>query len=213
MKRIVFIFLIAGLLAPAGLMAQKVYLESGKVILDMTETGEGIGLPEVAITSVSKTAVYALYTAPVVIVASPSYTYLMPSNYEDNRVPGVLNAAVYQKLEIAPRDMTEGGTLSTSGDRMQWGVAYNNCKALNHNGTGWRLPTQREMLMILIFKTAIESLSGVTAFNVGSGLLDYYQSMTEVEVYSTLAFSFFHGAVTAADKNVLLRARCVREVP
>ena len=196
-----------GLMAPMGLMAQKVYKSSGRVILDMTETGEGTGMPAGAVTATSKTAVYNSYTAS-------NTAWLI--NTTDNLVGSGINAAVYRKLEIAPMDMA--GTsdtapmLAATGVDLSWASSFNRCKNLEYPAAGdkgsWRLPTQRELLLMIIMAPAIESFSGVTAFNAGR-----YWAATEVNEYSVWCLSFASTDTSGSNaKAEAYRTRCVREL-
>jgi len=193
MKRILFIALVTALMAPVGLMAQKVYKDSqGRVILDMTETGEGIGMPAAAVTNTSKTALYASFT--------PSNTTMGTISGSSNNQGNAINVAVYEKLEIATQDEASG---------LSWDVAFNTCKSLT--GGGWRLPTQRELMLIYVMKPAIESFPGMTAFH--NTPLCFYYSATEAVGTTIFALLMPEGAMLTTNKaSVAGRARCVREV-
>ena len=198
MKRQLFIVLLAILIVPSGLTAQKVYKDGlGRVILDSSQTGEGIGLPAGAVTSTSKTAVYALYTPD---------NFLWLINATDNLSTGTINATVYEKLEIAPQDLGTSG-LGTGTMTMNWSAAFTACKGLNHNGTGWRLPTQRELLLIWIFKSVIDSFPGMTAFAANS-----YWSATEQSATHAYPVNFLNGNMYQSPKTSPARVRCVREI-
>ena len=124
MKKIIFVVLIAGFIAPAGLMAQKVSVVGGKVILDLT------GMPAGSRDYASKG--------------------LSPSS-------DAANEKMYQKLEVATSD---------TGSIMPWASANTACPA------GWRLPTQRELMLMYIMKSAIEALTtslGATGYWSATG--------------------------------------------
>jgi len=196
-KQTLFVLLLAGLMfVPAGLFAQKAYIENtggfNRIILDMSQTGVGIGLPENAVTNIPK--VGATLTS------------------------AEANNQMYEKLEIAPQNM--GGSnasplLATPGVRLNWGDGDTRCRALNHNNSvGWRLPTHREMTMIWIFREALIDL-GSTPFSI-----DYaYWTATEIIVPSypnekfSFSFNFAAGSGGSANNPSSYYIRCVREVP
>jgi hypothetical protein len=181
MKKICII-LFAGLLVSAGLQAQEVYIEDGKVILDMTvETG----MPAGAITAIPKTW-----------TGNPSNNGDPLSN---NTHSGTINEKVFQKLEIAPSDL---GT-------MTWTAAMTGCK---NEGEGWRLPTQRELMMMWIFNDALNDV--LEAVEVGGNALSAnpYRSATEIDASYVWSVSFGIGATTNQLKATPYRVRCVREV-
>jgi hypothetical protein len=193
MKKIVMIVFV-GLLVPAGLQAQKVYIEdvqgNGKVILDLTvETG----MPAGAITNEPKT--WAGKGSP-----ANSGSYLA-----DNLETGDINKKVFEKLEIAPSDL---------GQR-DWAAAFNDCRDPLYNGGGWRLPTQRELLLMWIFREALNTaLTRLTPSGTGAVLLSAnYRSATE-NTASYAWFVHFGSGNTNFDSKTTdtYRVRCVREV-
>ena len=195
MKRLLFILFIAGLMFPAGLIAQKVYKDaSNRVILDSSATGEGIGLPAGAVTSTKKYV--GVNSAPA------SGTWL---DQATNQSTGSINATVYQKLEIATKDLGTSG-LGSGTMTMTWQNAYNACKGLSPANT-WRLPTQRELMLIWIFKDAIESFTEITNFDTG-----YYWSSTENTADLAWYVSFSNGRMSNGYKTGSYRVRCVREL-
>ena len=193
-KRVLFTLFIAGLLAPTGLMAQKVLNVGGKIILDMSATGVGVGMNTGSVTNVGKT--FNNY--------SPSATV----HLVDQAYATAQNEKVFQKLEIAPQDLNALGQLAATGANMVWVDAFTFCKNLNSNGTGWRLPVHRELLMMWIFRTAIESFGS-------SFSSTYYWSATEPATATiVIGTSFDDGLTTSTNVNKInnFRARCVREV-
>ena len=198
-KRTLFILLTVVLLAPAGLLAQKIYKtgtgSTAQIVLDMTNTGEGIGLPAGSVTATKK------YTGSY----SPS-TSAWLINATDNMANGSINATVYRKLEIAPRDLGTSG-LGSGTMIMQWPAAFSACKGLNYNGSGWRLPTQRELMLMWIFRTKINDLSG-TAFLSST----HYWAATENSATNVWYITFTPGYTNTVFKTNNNRARCVREL-
>jgi hypothetical protein len=188
-----FMILFAGLLVSAGLSAQKVYLDGTKVILDLTET---TGMPAGAVTDESKTALYA--------DATPKGNDTIKNNTNN----AAINARVFQKLEVAPKDMnTSRGMNGTGTMEMTWAEAFNGCIKSTYNGGSWRLPTQREMMLVWIFRDAMEAL--------GDSFLStaLYWCATETNASSAAYVNFNPGANNPnATKTYLHRVRCVREV-
>jgi hypothetical protein len=113
------------------------------------------------------------------------------------------NLQVFQKLEIAPSDLGS----------MNWTDAMAGCK---NKGAGWRLPTLRELLLIYIFKDALDTaFSGLSP--KGDALSYTYWSATEGNVSNAGNVTFtgnvlFIGHTTSASKATKYSVRCVREV-
>ena len=196
-KRTLFVLLLVGLMfAPIGLFAQKAYNANiggfNRIILDMSQTGVGIGLPENAVTNIPK--VGATLTS------------------------AEANNQMYEKLEIAPRNM--GGTNASPqlvatppGAKLNWEDGDARCRGLNYNGVGgWRLPTHREMTMIWIFRDALIDL-GSTPFTIDN----FYWTATEQIVGASnnyaFSFNFAVGGGGSGNKPLEYYIRCVREVP
>ena len=205
MRHFFFMVLLAGLMiTPVGLMAQEVYKQAKSgalggysVILDMTET---TGMPAGAVTNVKK--YIGSYTAS-------NENWLI--NATDNLHDGSINATLYQKLEIAPKDMNTSANIDGTGTlAMSWNDAYNHCKSSTYNGGGWRLPTQRELMMIWTFKPALESIFG----GIGGTMFDtgIYWGATECIVYNAWNVNFSSGYTDNYTKTVNFRVRCVREL-
>ena len=209
MKRQLSVLLLAGLMTiPVGLMAQKVYKESGsnKVILEMTFAS---GMPDGAQTNSSKTAVYDLYT--------PTNNTSWLINATDNLQSGYLNATVYEKLEIAPLEMSSASSSTLgAGVAMDWQNAFLRCKGLTYNTrTGWRLPTQRELMMMWIFKGALDEIFKDMGNNSSTALpFDAYNYWCSPESGTGHAWYvyFDNGRATYNLKTTSgIRVRCVRE--
>lgn len=197
MKRLILTVMFAGLLAPAGLMAQKTYIDGTSVILDLSESA---GMPAGAVTTAGK---YSSFT--------PSATVLGT----DNDANGSINATVYYKLEVAPHDLTGDGTIGSAGGAFTWVNAFNYCKNVNYNSTtGWRLPTQRELQIMYIFMPALNNLFGDSAVGGTAFSSATYWSSTEHSnaTYSWYVF-FSTGATNTYVKTNSYRVRCVREIP
>ena len=203
MKRILFITLVIALMAPTGLMAQKVYMESGKLILDMTVAA---GMPAGAVTNVAKFP-----------GSAASYSPSTSSAIANNLPNGSINATVYQKLEIAPLNVNASGVLASGDHYLTWVVAFTNCKNLTHNGvSGWRLPTQRELFMMQIFKPAIEALFGAQFgdFNHWSATEGTGTTAWSVNLRKSSTYGSGNGTTSVSNKGSTTNiVRCVREIP
>ena len=170
------------------IQAQKVRLEnSNQIVLELSTTA---GMPAGAVT-----------TAPKAFPLTPP-----PTNNgtwsSDNMTNGLFNQTVYHRLEIAPTD---------SGSYMDWAAAVIHCRSTTINGSsGWRLPTQRELMYMWIFRDPINTLSiplGGTSFSS-----NYYWSSTED--YGTFAWIVFfpNGDTYLSYKTSTNLVRCVREL-
>jgi hypothetical protein len=203
MKKI-FVILLAGLLVPAGMQAQKVYEENGKVILDLTKEA---GMPEGAITATSKTDLYNNATP------NPNGGPIT-NNIESGT--NAINNTVFQKLEIAPHNVNAAmGTMgATPVYTADWVAAFNACKNSTHNGDNdWRLPTQRELILIWIFKEALEDIfSNLNPIGSVFSSANYW-SATESNASSSWYVTVGSGFTYYNSKTTdTYRVRCVREV-
>lgn len=161
-------------------VAQKVYKENNKIILDC---GPGSGFPQGAVeTETGKKFI------------EPKANVLAETNAEN----GVINATVFYKLEIAATDISSNTT---------WVNAYKACKGkgTDANGEIWRLPTQKELILMYIFSTAINDLNG--------SMNNDYWSGTETNAESSRYVDFSTGLVYGKNKAESMKARCVREIP
>ena len=169
------------ILSTQDLYSQKVYKNAeNKIILDL---GPDSGFPQGAVT-----------TTKGVKVITPNASSLGANNDHN----GSINATLYYKLEIAPSDYSAGS---------DWVTAYNGCKGATINGTtGWRLPTQRELMLIYLFKDYIGELG--SAFGASN-----YWSATEGSAPASWYVGFSLGnACNYAKANTSLRARCTRDL-
>lgn len=178
----------AGLTPPVALYGQRVYKENDRVFLDLADGG----MPADAITSISK-------IKPDVVASDTG------GPMADNKVSESINATLYRQLEIAQYDINDAGEIGGSGTMvMSWATAFNNCRNL---GEGWRLPTQRELILMNVFKDALEE--------AGAEITNAHWSATEVDGQNSWGVFFQTVASTVAvyAKTVpSVRARCVREV-
>lgn len=195
MKRILLLAMFAGLMASAGCFSQKVYKDGNKVILDLSVAS---GMPAGAVTNQSK------------------YTGFRPSDNalgENNGISGSINATVFQKLEVAPNDLNTAGEMNNTGTLiMNWVTAFDGCKNSNYAGGDWRLPTQRELQLIYIFKPAIEQIFAEASISTVFSSMYYYWSSTEQNALNSWGVRLSDGYALNNPKANTSRVRCVREL-
>ena len=186
MKQILIILFISTLL-PARLQAQRAYKEGTKIIFDLTVAA---GMPAGAVTNVKK------YTGTF----TPRQDELGPNNDESSSI----NATVYHKLEIAPRDVNTLGNLDNTGTlTMPWVDAFNTCKSLTYDGGGWRLPTQRELMLMFMFLPAFNTFLNDGSIYNGTPLL-----MSTIGARrSTVTINLGHGLSTSPEVTPIRSSR------
>lgn len=200
MRRVLIMIIFAGFVTPATVNAQKVRKENNKVILDLTPAAR---MPKDAITTTGKTW-----------TGTPSNTEGPMAN---NSEVGTINATVFQKLEIAPHDINSVGTIGTAGTMtMDWVTAFGACKSTTYDNGGWRLPTQRELMLIYIFRSAIEVIFKDSSINGTVFSTTYYHSATESTNYSSYCWgvNLSNGVSSIISKvdGGSKKVRCVREI-
>ena len=202
-RAMVFILLIAGLLSPVGLAAQMVYKDSNnRVILDITNMAAGMR------TNVKK------YTAGPYNTTTVTNGAYIGGN---STISITENMVAYEKLEIAPRDMHGSGL--GPGTTQNWQTSFLACKNLAYDGGGWRLPTQREWMLMIVFAPALDQIF-ISMGNSGSTALPFiittahgFWTATETGGDQVISADPVTGMVASGTKNSSLgRARCVREV-
>lgn len=115
---------------------------------------------------------------------------------------GTWNAKMSIKFQVMRANHTVGTT--------DWATAYNQCKSYNGEGGAagqWRLPTQRELMMIWILHPQLIGKGGFTAFAATS-----YWSATENSATYAWYVNFYHGGVYINTKANAYRVRCVRDL-
>lgn len=205
MKQFYLLVLLVGLITPTGLHAQKVYKKNNKVILDLTVAA---GMPKDAVTQTSKTDAYTANFPEL-----PEQIALNKVNGIDNDQNNPINATVFQKLEVAPYDVNGHNEISSTKTEIMtrvWNLAFTGCKESKYDNGGWRLPTQRELMLIYIFNPALTHVLR----EVGGTPLesDNYWSATEYDKYNAWHMIFNVGFMSHAIKAEGFRIRCVREV-
>lgn len=119
-------------------------------------------------------------------------------NWVNNIGSAVNNEKVYYKLEVYKSDD------NTSSN---WLTAVNLCKDLPVDGSGWRLPTQRELMLIWVLKPELENIGGFVSFSANS-----YWSATEDYAKLSWVVDISTGFMRGENKANGYRARCVRDL-
>jgi hypothetical protein len=101
---------------------------------------------------------------------------------------------------------------------MNWSTAFNGCINSTYDGGNWRLPTQRELMMMWIFNDALKIALPEVGGDALSSPGTQYRSATEYreDIVYTVGFigSPFGDGFTSnyTSKGHMLYVRCVREV-
>ncbi len=187
--------------------AQKVYkYADGSIVLLLTEEA---GMPKGSFTSVSKTQWLEN--------KNPSSSAFLSVASECTSA-GTINKEVFQKLEIAPRDLSSKGDLSSPSSGMRWDVGLKGCRNLVYKGkSDWRLPTQRELMLIYMLHPIIESFYDGTdtyeKFKTDKGDIGAYWPLTEQSISKAWRFFFYEGSSFYSGKSTATHSvRCVREL-
>lgn len=176
--------LVCLLVCAAGVQAQPTKwaypkFENGNTIVSRNGTS---GIKEVAVLSTAqKTFLKNQSSQPIYSVSS-----------EYNRVSA--------KLQVASTNASTGAT---------WTNAYSLCKNYSQSGAAagsWRLPTQRELMLIWIFKAKLT--------NANLPATGYFWTGTQSETSSASAWymNFSDGSVNVDSKTSSTSVRCVRDL-
>lgn len=188
MKKAILMMFVLGFVSMNG-YAQKVYKREGKVYLECTVAS---GMPAGSVT-----------TTPKCKGGTASNTTFR-NGKTDKNIYAFENDSVFEKLEIDASDMAEPASAFT----MDWVTAYNGCKF--KKGEGWRLPTQRELMLMYIFRAKLDEMTG-NNFDSSSSSSGYWAS-SENSSGSSCSVIFMDGDMKQYPKTFLCRVRCVREV-
>ena len=96
------------------------------------------------------------------------------------------------------------------GATTDWAAAWKACVSYNGEGGGvgsWRLPTQRELLMIWILHPQLIGKDSFTAFNDNT-----FWSATEGNTTFAWSVSFSNGYVYNGSKTTSYYVRCIRDL-
>ena len=204
MKKLILLAAVACFAAVTTAQAQKVYKDAqNRVVLDMTIEA---GMPAGAQTSTPKTW-----------TGTPSNV----AHLANNGAQATINATVYHKLEVAPHDINTATQIVPSGGTrtMNWAVAFSACRNSTHGGGGWRLPTQREMQMLFIFRPALEDTFADPSINGTNFEIANYWTATEEDGTDRAWYTTFERirnnvpSSNYSKGNPGYYVRCVREMP
>lgn len=169
-------------LARSSNYTQRVVVDGNRVIIDSRNVrSEGISSVKKASTTKWKDS------------SSPLTTGL------DDIASQESNAQVYHYFEVSKNDLN-GGT------SYKWLDAINKCATLTDDGGGWRQPTQRELMLIWIFKTELQSKPGFSSFTAN------YCSSSEYATGSGWYLNFGNGYNNVTEKISSFRVRCIRDI-
>ena len=97
------------------------------------------------------------------------------TNKLDNLSSDVSNEKVFRKFEIRKEDASANPMPADQG----WLAAIHFCRDLTEDGGGWRLPTGRELVLMLLFKNSLHKIASFQPFIVDVDNDPYYWSATE----------------------------------
>lgn len=123
-----------------------------------------------------------------------AYTTTPKGNTEALLKTKEANAKVYKRFAVYK---------SINGLSINWVNALTLCNAI----PGWRLPTQRELMLMWVLNNELAKTIGFSPFLDGS-----YWGTTENNPNEGWVVGFTTGTTTAVDKTTLRGARCVREL-
>lgn len=178
-RRIVVAIVVCVVASLPAVYAQKVVVVDGaKVIIDCA------GMPAGAVTATPKARAT---TGTNSTAAGTGLTDIASA---------ASNAQLYRRFEVSKVD---------NGTGMMWQEAIALCNGLTQDGTGWRLPTQRELILLWILKPALQK-TGLTTLN-GS----YYWSATENMNIISYSIDLDIGSMGNM-KTAPYSVRCIREL-
>ena len=134
-----------------------------------------------------------------------SYTKTAKPTTQDELKTAETNKKVAYKFEVANEDLTSGGSGTWTDGKTNWENAY--AVAID-KGEGWRLPTQRELMLIWLMKEALAKFNPL--FN--SLATGYYWSATEYNANFAWYVGFYNGNTNASGKTNSNRVRLVRDI-
>lgn len=113
----------------------------------------------------------------------------------------VSNDKIYYKFEVH-------GTSNSTSMAAGWREAIDLCAGL-YGGLEWRLPTQRELMLIYVLHPELKEVTDFEPFDAY-----YYWSATQSEAYTSWDVDFSSGYTSTRSKIYNgNRVRCVREIP
>lgn len=175
-----FIVIILGCLMATGGYAQVVVREGSKVVIDAS------ALPNS--TRVKKAT------------GTDGTDKTLGTNDASNLGSKVSNKEVYYRFEVSPFD---------NNGPAPWHQMLLHCKNLVLNGTGWRLPTVRELILIYLLKRELAAVPGFTALHERNR----YWSATEESAENAHAVSLMERRLSVHQKVTAPgHTRCIRDL-
>lgn len=177
------------ILSISGVYAQKVTVENGKMIIDASALKLHTSIQK------SRTTDATLKTRGTQDLTNIS------SNASD--------AKVYKKFEIC-KDYIGGASTSAN---FNWIDAVELCADLVYEGTGWRLPTRRELVLMKVLEKEIKQ-HNLNGFEKIYGDLWSASEGGTPSSASSVGFSGSNnnGSRTNLSKSAKLKTRCIREI-
>lgn len=132
---------------------------------------------------------------------TPSNTALLSVGSSVSDQKGSWNARMPIKYQVMRANL---------GATTDWAAAWKACVSYNGEGGGvgsWRLPTQRELLMIWILHPQLIGKDSFTAFNDNT-----FWSATEGNTTFAWSVSFSNGYVYNGSKTTSYYVRCIRDL-
>lgn len=126
-----------------------------------------------------------------------AYTTTPKGNTEVELKTAEANKKVYKRFAVHSTD---------SSISSNWSDAFTHCSDI---GAGWRLPTQRELMLMWILKGQLYYHG--TGFNIFSE--SYYWSATEVNTRNAKGMNFRYGSMeNDSYKTDYVRVRCILDM-
>ncbi|MCL3849853.1 DUF1566 domain-containing protein [Parabacteroides sp. GYB001] len=189
----VCIYLLLLLIFSAGSMsAQVVTMPSGYPVIDLSALNP-LGAVLSSTEAASRHAQIKQQT--------PSNTDFLSAGSSVSGQNGSWNARMSIKYQVMRADLEV---------TVDWAAAWKACASYNGEGGGtgsWRLPTQRELLMIWILHPQLIGKGHFTAFFAGG-----YWSATEYSTNNVWRVYFGNGTVGTSNKTNSFYVRCVRDL-
>lgn len=125
-----------------------------------------------------------------------AYTTIKKGNTEAVLKTADANEKVYKRFAVHNSDN------STASN---WSNAFTVCSGIS--GGLWRLPTQRELMLIWVLHPELKKISGFKPFSALN-----YRSATEINIYTNWSMSFNDGTTYRNGKTYTIMVRCIREL-
>lgn len=124
-----------------------------------------------------------------------AYTTTTKGKTEDELKTGAANSQVYKRFAVSGKENSRGA---------KWSDAFTVCSGIS--GGGWRLPTQRELMLIWVLKKEL-MWGNADPLEEGS----YWCATESGENLSWLMF-FSNGTLYSFSRSTQAMVRCVREL-